>query len=59
MKTKVLSYSAIIEKDGSDYHGFTPSLPGVHTSGDSVKSTRTNLHRAINQHLKVMSDIMI
>lgn len=47
MKTKVLSYRVIIEKDGKYYHGYVPSLPGCHTQGDTIDETRINLKEAI------------
>lgn len=56
MKTKVLSYRAIIEKDGKYYHGYIPSLPGCHTQGDTIEETRDNLREAAELQLSVMRD---
>lgn len=47
MKTKVLTYRTIIQKDGKYYHGFVPSLPGCHTQGDTIEETKKNLEEAI------------
>ena len=44
---KILSYRAIIQKDGRRYHGFVPVLPGCHTDGKTVEETRKNLREAI------------
>lgn len=52
MKTKVLSYRVIIEKDGKYYHGYVPSLPGCHTQGDTIDETRINLKEAIELWLE-------
>lgn len=56
MKTKVLTYRAIIEKDGKEYHGFVPTLPGVHTYGNSIDNTRASLRLAVIQHIEVMKE---
>ena len=56
MKTKVLSYRAIIEKDGKEFHGFLPALPGVHTYGKTIEETRDNLREAVESQLLVMRD---
>ncbi len=55
MKTKVLSYRVIIEKDGKYYHGYVPSLPGCHTQGDTIDETRINLKEAIELWLETRS----
>lgn len=47
MDTKVLTYRVIIKKDGRNYHGFVPSLPGCHTQGKTIEETRKNLREAI------------
>ncbi len=47
MKTKILTYKTIIEKDGKCFHGYVPSLPGCHTQGDTVNETKKNLKEAI------------
>ena len=54
METKVLTFRAIIEKDGKYYHGFAPSLPGCHTQGDTIEETRKNLREAIEGIILVM-----
>jgi len=51
---KIQTYRAIIEPDKpSGYHGFVPSLPGCHTSGDTIEETRKNLKEAILAYLEV------
>ena len=52
MKTKILSYRAIIDKDGDSYHGYAPSLSGCHTQGDTINEARANLKEAINLWLE-------
>lgn len=51
MKSKLLTYKTIIEKDGKYYHGYVPSLPGCHTQGDTVEETKKNLREAIEGYL--------
>lgn len=51
MDTKVLTYRAIIRKDGKYYHGFVPSLPGCHTQGATIEETKKNLKEAIEGYL--------
>jgi predicted RNase H-like HicB family nuclease len=55
MKTKILSYRVIIEKDGKSYHGYVPTLPGCHTQGDTIDETRINLKEAIELWLESRS----
>lgn len=54
MDTKILTFRTIIEKDGTYYHGYVPSLPGCHTQGDTIEETRKNLKEAIEGILLVM-----
>ena len=51
MKTKVLAYRTIIQKDGKYYHGFVPSLPGCHTQGKTIEETKKNIREAIEGYL--------
>lgn len=50
MKTYTLR--TIIEKDEKGYHGFAPSLKGVHTVGKTIEETQKNLQEAIRCHLE-------
>ena len=54
METKVFTYRAIIQKDGKNYHGFVPSIPGCHTQGMTIEDTRKNLKEAIEGMLLIM-----
>ena len=52
MKTTVLTFRTIIEKDGKYYHGFVPSLPGCHTQGKTMEETLKNLKEATELYLE-------
>ena len=46
-------FRTIIEPDDpSGYHGYVPSLPGVHTCGETMEETKENLRDAILCHLE-------
>ncbi|MBI3342826.1 type II toxin-antitoxin system HicB family antitoxin [Candidatus Gottesmanbacteria bacterium] len=47
MKTTILTYRTIIQKDGKYYHGFVPALPGCHTQGATIEETQENLKEAM------------
>lgn len=47
MKTTILTYRTIIQKDGKYYHGYVPALPGCHTQGKTIEETRKNLKEAM------------
>ncbi|MDP3763637.1 MAG: type II toxin-antitoxin system HicB family antitoxin [bacterium] len=49
---KTYTYRTIIEPDEDGYHGFVPSLPGVHTVGKTIEETKQNLDDAIRCHLE-------
>ncbi|MEK9179409.1 MAG: type II toxin-antitoxin system HicB family antitoxin [Patescibacteria group bacterium] len=50
---KSYSYRTIIEPDDpKGYHGFVPSLPGVHTCGDTIEEVQKSLRDAIKCHLQ-------
>ncbi len=51
MKTAILTYRTIIQKDGKYYHGFVPALPGCHTQGVTIEETQENLREAITGYL--------
>jgi len=48
---KSYTYRTIIEKDGKQYHGFVPSLPGCHTFGKTIEETKKHLNEAILGYL--------
>lgn len=52
MSDKILSYRAVIKKDGKYYHGYVPLLPGCHTQGETIEETRKNLREAIEGWLE-------
>jgi predicted RNase H-like HicB family nuclease len=52
MKESIHTFRIMIEKDGRGYHGFAPTLKGVHTYGKTVAETRRNLTEAIQCHLQ-------
>lgn len=50
---KIYSYRTIIVPDDpSGFHGYVPSLPGVHTCGDTIAEVQKNLKEAIKCHLE-------
>ena len=50
---KNYSFRTIIEPDDpKGYHGFVPLLPGLHTSGNTVREVKRNLRDAIRCHLE-------
>ncbi|KKU68723.1 MAG: hypothetical protein UX89_C0002G0048 [Parcubacteria group bacterium GW2011_GWA2_47_16] len=52
MKDSVYTFRIIVEPDGKGYHGFVPTLKGVHTYGKTVAETKLNLNEAIRCHLQ-------
>ena len=48
---KTYSFQTIIEKDGKQYHGFVPALPGCHTFGKTIEATKKNLADAMQGYL--------
>lgn len=51
MKTYV--FRSIIEPDDpKGFHGFVPSLPGLHTFGDTMEKVKNNLEEAIRCHIE-------
>jgi predicted RNase H-like HicB family nuclease len=50
---KTYSFRTIIEPDDpKGYHGYVPSLPGVHTCGDTIEEVKINLKDAIACHVQ-------
>ncbi len=52
MKDPIYTFRVMIEKDGKGYHGFVPTLKGVHTYGKTIAETKRNLNEAIQCHLQ-------
>lgn len=52
MKDLVYTFRIIVEPDGKGYHGFVPTLKGVHTYGKTITETKHNLNEAIRCHLQ-------
>ncbi|MCK5061574.1 type II toxin-antitoxin system HicB family antitoxin [Candidatus Parcubacteria bacterium] len=50
---KYYTFRTIIEPDDPrGYHGFVPILPGLHTSGKTIKEVKKNLKEAITCHIQ-------
>ncbi len=45
-----------IEKDGQEYHTWSPELPGCHSHGKTVKEAISNLNNAIQLYLEVVME---
>ena len=41
-----------IEKDGNEFHSWSPELPGCHSHGKTVKEAMDNLKDAIQLYLE-------
>lgn len=52
MDGKIYTFRAIIEKDDPGYRGYVPTLPGLHTCGDTIEEVRGNLKEALQCHLE-------
>ena len=52
MKDPIYTFRIMIEKDGKGYHGFVPTLKGVHTCGHTIEETKRNLDDAISCHIE-------
>lgn len=46
------TYRTIIEPDQDGFHGYVPTLKGVHTFGKTIEEARKNLAEAIKCHLE-------
>lgn len=50
---KTYTFRTIIEPDDpKGFHGFVPSLPGLHTCGDTLEEVKINLKDAIKCHVQ-------
>ncbi len=52
MKDTIYTFRIMVEKDGKGYHGFVPTLKGVHTCGRTIDETKSNLDDAIRCHIE-------
>ncbi|PIQ69131.1 MAG: hypothetical protein COV91_00525 [Candidatus Taylorbacteria bacterium CG11_big_fil_rev_8_21_14_0_20_46_11] len=52
MKDTIYTFRIMVEKDGKGYHGFVPTLKGVHTCGKTIEETKRNLDEAIQCHVE-------
>ncbi len=50
------TYTAIIERDGEWYFGFTPEVPGANGQGRTVEECKKNLAEAISLILEDLRD---
>ncbi|MBM3189677.1 MAG: type II toxin-antitoxin system HicB family antitoxin [Chloroflexi bacterium] len=46
--------SVIIEPDGDGFHAYSPSLPGLHTCGETEEETLENVRNAALAYLESM-----
>jgi len=54
-KQSFYTFRIIIEPDElNGYHGFVPSLKGVHTCGETINEVKKNLKEAIKCHLQAL-----
>lgn len=55
-----MNISFKIEKDGRQFHSWSPELPGCHSHGKTVKEAMDNLKDAIQLYLETLmeEDIM-
>ena len=45
-----------IEKDGAEWHAWSPELPGCHTHGKTVKQALENLKDAVQLYLETLME---
>lgn len=49
------TFRTVIEPDDpKGYHGYVPTLPGVHTCGDTLEEVKRNLREAISCHIEAL-----
>jgi len=49
-------YLIVIEKAGKNYSAYSPDLPGCVATGATRKEVETNMHEAIDLHIKGLLD---
>lgn len=52
MKNPLHTFRVIVEPDGKGYHGFVPTLRGVHTCARTIDETKKRLDEAIQCHIE-------
>lgn len=45
-----------IEKDGNEWHTWSPELPGCHTHGKTVREAMDNLKDAVQLYLETLME---
>lgn len=55
-KTTLKRYLIVIEKANGNYGAHAPDLPGCGALGDTIEETLGNMKRAIEMHVKAMSE---
>ena len=53
----ILTYRAIIQKDGDSYRGSVPALIGCNTDGETIEEVRHNLREAISAWIATTQEI--
>ena len=54
---KIYTFRVIIEPDeNKTYHGYVPSLPGLHTWGESIEEIRAHVKDALKVYLANMEE---
>ncbi|MGE0772216.1 MAG: type II toxin-antitoxin system HicB family antitoxin [Cyclobacteriaceae bacterium] len=51
-----LPFTFKVEKDGKDYHAWSPELPGCHTHGKTVTQALENLKDAVQLYLDTVME---
>lgn len=49
----------LIEKDGQEYHAYSPEIPGCHTHGRTIDEATANLKEAVSLYLEDTLDNVI
>ncbi len=47
-----ISVTVVIEKDGDEFHAYTPALKGLHVDGATQKDAQNNAKEAIHVYLE-------
>lgn len=45
-----------LEKDGNEFHAWSPELPGCHTHGATISEAMMNLKDAVQLYLEVVME---
>ncbi len=51
---KFYSFQIVIEKEPEDegYYAYSPTLPGCFSNGKTIEAAKSNIRRAVEQHLE-------